>query len=150
MKPFVVLISSLLIIGTVCAWQQESTRTGRTSNRDYHDVLLSNVPLPQHNQDWKSVEEVFDRKGTVQGDVFKVTFPRSELKVKMGKVTISPGLALTSWIAFKSMGNETMAMGDLVLLDSEIAPAMKKLIENGFDVSALHNHIIGESPNVMY
>lgn len=100
--------------------------------------------------DWQTVEKVLGRKGTVQGDVFKVTFPRTNLNVKVGDISIDPALALTSWIAFKKATEHSMMMGDLVLLDSEIAPALSKLIANGVEVSALHNHIVGETPSVMY
>ena len=106
--------------------------------------------VAQESADWQPVEKVFGRKGTVQGDVFKVTFPRSDLKVKVGEVSIEPGLALTSWIGFKQSGSSTMIMGDLVLLDREVAPVMSKLIASDIEVSALHNHILGESPRIMY
>ena len=100
--------------------------------------------------DWQMVEKVFGRKGTVQGDVFKIVFPRSDLRVKIDEVSIEPGLALTSWIALKQMGSQTMMMGDLVLLTSETAPVMAKLVSSGHEVTGLHNHILGESPNIMY
>lgn len=100
--------------------------------------------------DWQSVERVFNRKGTVQGDVLKISFPRSDLKVKVGDVLVEPGLALTSWVAFKKSGDHSMMMGDLVLLDSETAPVIAKLVASDLEVSALHNHIIGESPSIKY
>ena len=108
------------------------------------------VAAQQQTTDWQEVEKVFGRKGTVQGDVFKVTFPRSDLKVKVGEVSIEPGLALTSWIAFKQMGSHTMMMGDLVLLESEISPVMNKLVSSGIKITALHNHLVNESPGIMY
>ncbi len=100
--------------------------------------------------DWQSVEKIFNKKGTIQGDVCKVTFPRFDLNVKVGDVTVEPGLALTSWIAFKNSGEHSMMMGDLVLLDSEIAPVITKLVANGLEISAVHNHIVGESPSIKY
>ena len=86
----------------------------------------------------------------MQGDVLKIVFPRSDLRVKIDEVSIEPGLALTSWIAFRQMGSQTMMMGDLVLLTSETAPVMAKLVSSGLEVTGLHNHILGESPNIMY
>jgi len=100
--------------------------------------------------DWASVENVFGRKGTVQGAVTKITFPRSDLHVKAGNVSLDPALAFTSWLAFSSMGDSAMVMGDLVLLESEIAPVEKSLLENGLKISAIHNHILGEEPKIMY
>lgn len=108
------------------------------------------VAAQQQPPNWQAVEKVFGRKGAVQEDVFKVTFPRSDLRVKVGEVSIEPGLALTSWIAFKQAGNHAIIMGDLALLEEEIAPVMKKFVKSGIKVTSLHHHIIGESPSVMY
>ncbi len=100
--------------------------------------------------DWQAVEKVFGRKGTVQGSVFKVTFPRGDLKVRVGKIPVSPGLALTSWAALREEENGTAVMGDLVLVEDEVTPVMKQLQAEGIWVTALHNHLLGESPRVMY
>jgi len=99
---------------------------------------------------WQEVEKAIGRKGTVGDDVFKVTFARSDLKVRVGNVFIEPGLALTSWITFKQMGNKAMMMGDLVLLDKEVDSVLPELVSNGIEVTALHNHLVGESPSIMY
>lgn len=113
-------------------------------------LLLFCSWLSAQTPDWQPVEKIFGRKGTVQSEVLKVPFPRSDLKVRVGDVSIEPALALTSWIAFKKTGEHTMMMGDLVLLDSEIAPVIARLVANGLEVSAVHNHIVGESPSVKY
>ncbi len=99
---------------------------------------------------WDPVEKVFGRQGAAQGDLYKITFPRSDLSVKVGEVPVEPGLALTSWIGFEKMGGAAMMMGDLVLLENEVAPVMAKLVAEGVDVTALHNHLIGTTPFVMY
>jgi Domain of Unknown Function (DUF1259) len=99
---------------------------------------------------WEGVEKVLGRKGTVQGEMLKITFPRSDLSVKVGEVTVEPGLALTSWIGFNGMGTQAMMMGDLVLLENEVAPVTAKLVENGVSLTAIHNHLIGSTPFVMY
>lgn len=100
--------------------------------------------------DWSAVEKVFGKKGNVQGDVFKITFPRSDLKVKVGNFSVAPGLALTSWIGFMKMGNQTMMMGDLVMLDAEVAPVISKLVSENLEITALHNHLVGETPTIKY
>ncbi len=99
---------------------------------------------------WDGVEKVLGRKGTVQGEMFKITFQRTDLSVKVGEVSVEPGLALTSWIGFKEMGQQAMMMGDLVLLENEVAPVTAKLVENGVSLTAIHNHLIGSTPVVMY
>ena len=113
-------------------------------------LLCASSLTDAQSPDWQPLEIVFGRKGVVQGDVCKFTYPRSDLRVKVGEVTIEPGLALTSWIAFKGMGNSPMMMGDLVLLDSEVGPVMNKLVADSVEVTSLHNHILGESPRIMY
>jgi hypothetical protein len=103
-------------------------------------------------RDWKEVEQALGRAGTLlPGDVYKVSFPRSDLTVTLEGVTIKPALALGSWAAFKEIGGgHVMAMGDLVLLESEVTPVIDALQKGGIEQSALHNHLVGESPHVMY
>jgi len=113
-------------------------------------LLFSFFPVHAQVSGWAEIEKVFDRKGTVQGEVFKIAFPRADLKVKVGEVAIEPAFALTSWMAFKPMEKQVMIMGDLVLLDHEIAPVTAKLVASGIEITALHNHIVNESPSVMY
>jgi hypothetical protein len=101
--------------------------------------------------DWKTVELALGKAGTMQpGDVYKVSLPRSDLKVTVGSIRLEPALALGSWIAFKKIGNTAMVMGDLVLTEDEVTPVMNKLQEGGVQQTALHNHVLNESPRVMY
>jgi hypothetical protein len=94
------------------------------------------------------------RAGTAQpGGVHKYGLPRSDLHVSVGGIAVKPALALGSWVAFKRMGSagdSAMAMGDLVLLEREVTPVLTKLQEMGVRQTALHNHLQGESPRVMY
>jgi hypothetical protein len=101
--------------------------------------------------DWKAVEVALGKAGAMQpGDVYKVSLPRTDLKITVGSIQLKPALALGSWIAFKRMGNTTMVMGDLVLTEDEVTPVMTKLQEGGVEQTALHNHVLHESPRVMY
>ena len=107
----------------------------------------SNTPV-----DWSKVGDALGKAGSVQpGDVYKVSMPRSDLRVTLGGVPIKPALALGSWVGFKQTGgNEVAAMGDLVLLEKEVAPVVAKLQESGLEQTAIHNHLLHESPHVMY
>lgn len=96
------------------------------------------------------LEKVFGKKGTVQGDVFKITYPRNDLKVTINDFAVAPGLALTSWIAFMTMGSQTMMMGDLVMQDDEVAKVINKLVSLQLDITAIHNHLVNEKPAVKY
>ncbi|HYM94297.1 MAG TPA: DUF1259 domain-containing protein, partial [Chitinophagaceae bacterium] len=113
-------------------------------------LFLVNGNILAQQNGWTNLENVFGRKGMVQGNVFKITFPRSDLKVKVGNFPVSPGLALTSWIGFMKMGTQTMMMGDLVMLDGEVSSVISKLISEGLSISALHNHLVNETPVVKY
>jgi len=100
---------------------------------------------------WKGIEDAMGRSGQMQpGDVIKFSMPRKDLHVSLDGVSIKPGLALGSWVAFKREGSEAMVMGDLVLTGDEVQSVMMKLQEGGVHEAALHNHLIGESPRVMY
>jgi hypothetical protein len=98
------------------------------------------------------VAEALGRAGADQpGGVVRFSFPRSDLTVVANGVALKPALALGSWVAFKPMGPRTaMAMGDLVLLESEVGDVMRTLQAGGVEQTALHNHLLGESPRVMY
>ncbi len=101
--------------------------------------------------DWKRVDEVLGRAGTLQPDgAYKVGFPRSDLTVTADGVTIKPALALGGWAAFRQSGGRTMTMGDFVLLESEVNGVISALQVGGIEETALHNHLIGESPRVLY
>jgi hypothetical protein len=101
--------------------------------------------------DWQKVDEAIGRKpAVVAGDVHRYGFPRTDLSVTLDGVAIKPALALGGWVAFKAMGGEVMAMGDLVLLETEIKPVMTKMIENGLDITAVHNHLLRASPATFY
>jgi hypothetical protein len=114
-------------------------------------IILSSFSFLHAQQDeWQDVEKAFGKKGTVQDGILKITFPRSDLKVTIGDFTLSPGLALTSWAAFMKMGNEATVMGDMVLTDKEIGPAVSKIVANGLQVTAIHNHLTGETPSLKY
>jgi len=100
---------------------------------------------------WKPVEDALGRKGTPNpGGVLKFSFPRSDLRVVLSGVILKPALALGTWVAFKRIGDHVMVMGDLVLLDSEVAEVLGSLQQNGVEQTALHNHLVRESPHVMY
>jgi hypothetical protein len=100
--------------------------------------------------DWQQVEEALGRKATVQGEIHRFGFPRSDLKVTLDGVQIKPALALGSWLAFKEAGDGAMVMGDLVLTSDEINPVMKRLTEGDIDITAVHNHLLRSSPTTLY
>src|SRR6266850_3767648 len=103
------------------------------------------------DSDWDAVAKALGRTGTeLPGGIYRVGLGRSDLKVTLDGVQIRPALALGSYLAFQKMGGEAMVMGDLVLLQEEVNPVMKKLVEGGVEITALHNHLLRSSPFTMY
>jgi hypothetical protein len=97
-----------------------------------------------------TIDQALGRSGQKSGDVYKVSFPRTDLHVSVGDVAIKPGLALGSWAAFLGSDDHAMVMGDLVLLEDELNPVMDKLRAAGFEITAVHNHLMHETPHVLY
>src|ERR1700737_3833352 len=101
--------------------------------------------------DWGKVDQAMGKPGTSQpGGVHKYGLPRTDLKITVDGVAIRPTFALGSWIGFLPMGNGAMFMGDLVLTENEISPVMKRLIDDGVEITAIHNHLLRTSPAVFY
>jgi biotin operon repressor len=113
-------------------------------------AVASTTTANAQEVDWQKVDAAMGRSGAVTGDVHRYGFPRSDLQVTVDGVTIRPSLALGGWAAFKPAHGGVMVMGDLVLLDTEIAPVMSKLIENGVEISAVHNHVLRGNPATYY
>ena len=118
-------VRSLVIIGAICATSMARAQA----------------------IDWQKVDDAFGRKAAVvSGDAHRYGFPRTDLNVTPDGIAIKPALALGGWVAFKPMHDGAMVMGDLVLLEDEINPVITKLIENGIEITALHNHLLRANP----
>jgi biotin operon repressor len=101
--------------------------------------------------DWTQVDQAIGKKGAPQpGGVYKFGLPRSDLAVTLDGVAIKPALALGSWVAFQPTSDGAMFMGDLVLTDTEISAVMKRLIDEGVEITAIHNHLLRTSVPVLY
>ena len=101
--------------------------------------------------DWKPVEQALGRSGQQQPDgAYKFGLPRGDLNVSVDGVQVKPTLALGSWLAFSSPGENAMVMGDLVLAEDEVSPVMQALQEHGLEVTALHNHMLQEQPRLFF
>ncbi|HKF24014.1 MAG TPA: DUF1259 domain-containing protein [Candidatus Angelobacter sp.] len=101
--------------------------------------------------EWSAVEQALGRPGQSQSDgAYKFGLPRGDMKVTVAGVEVKPALALGSWVAFSKPGADAMLMGDLVLAEDEVAPVMASLEASGLQVTAVHNHVLHESPRVMY
>jgi hypothetical protein len=114
-------------------------------------AIALSAPAGAVDIDWSKVDQALGKPGTSQpGGVHKYGLPRTDLKITVDGVAIKPALALGSWIGFLPMGNGAMFMGDLVLTENEISPVMKRLIDDGVQITAVHNHLLRTSPAVFY
>ena len=117
-------------------------------------IGLLALSMPAHAAEpWEQeIATAIGKPGTeMPGGVYRVGLPRSDLHVMLDGVAIKPALALGSWLAFVPHGNgEVMVMGDLVLTDTEVNPVMAKLISGGIEITALHNHLLRNTPHTMY
>ncbi len=113
-------------------------------------VMITGGVVHAQEIDWKKLDDVLGRTAAVTGDVHRYGFPRTDLNVTLDGVAIKPALALGGWTAFKPMHGGAMLMGDLVLLETEITPVMIAAIENGLEITAIHNHILRANPPTFY
>ena len=100
--------------------------------------------------DWQKVDAAIGRSAAVTEDVHRYGFPRSDLHVTVDHVALKPAFALGGWVAFKPVNGQVMVMGDLVLLDNEVAPVMTKLLDGGVEITGLHNHLLRAEPATVY
>jgi hypothetical protein len=118
-------------------------------------LLLGLVMLPcalrAQTVDWAKVDAAFGRTGAAQdGGVHRWAMPRSDLQVTASGVLLKPAFALGSWLAMLPVEHGVLAMGDLVLRDDELTAVLTALQDGGVEQSAIHHHVIRESPRVLY
>ena len=102
--------------------------------------------------DTARIEQLTGARGKLDraAGVFKVSAPRTDLSVTVGGVKLTPPSGLTSWAAFQPAGPGAMVMGDMVLTEDQVNPVMSTALDNGLEVTALHNHFFWDSPKVMF
>jgi hypothetical protein len=98
------------------------------------------------------IEQLTGAKGALDAKegTFKVSAPRKDLQVRVGSARLTPPMGLTSWATFMSAGEATMVMGDMVLEEGQVSPVMSAALDEGLEVTALHNHFLWESPRIMF
>src|ERR1700730_3988530 len=101
--------------------------------------------------DWSQVAQALGKSGSETPDgVYRIGLLRTDLKVVLDGVELKPALALGSWLAFRSEGDQALVMGDLVLTADEVSPVMQKLAGEGIEITALHNHLQRAAPATLY
>src|SRR5256712_4880326 len=102
--------------------------------------------------DTAKIEQLTGAKGELneKEGVYTVRAPRADLQVTTAGVKMNPAMGLTSYAAFMKAGSKTMLMGDTTLLEDQVNPVMSVALDNGLEVTALHNHFFWDSPKVMF
>jgi len=114
-------------------------------------AVLGAPPTQASDAQWKPLRQIFGFDGSVMpGGVIRFNMPRSDLHVTVEGVEVKPGLALGGWAAFHPVGKEAMVMGDLVLTADEVVHVVDALMAGGVEVTAIHNHLLGEAPQILY
>ena len=140
------LASAMVLQFAACSTETPDSRDANAAQPSPQATATPARPI-----DWKTIEQAMGRTGATQpGDVYRFSMPRSDLAVTVQGVRLKPALALGSWIAFKAVGDGAVAMGDLVLKEPEVAPVMSRLQEAGIEQTAVHHHVLHETPRVVY
>lgn len=112
-------------------------------------TAISPVVVDSNTAYWNRVDDAMGIKGTMlAGGVYKIELPPGVPEVKVGDVLLRPAMAADSWVSFVRMGDEAMMMGDIVLSAGDLGQVQRRLVEKGIDVTAVHNTLVGESPQV--
>lgn len=99
---------------------------------------------------WAEVSRILGVPGAEVGGYQRFGLPRRDLSVTVGDVVVAPGLALGGWVGFDGMPNQAIAMGDLVVTADELRVVSRRLIDGGLSITAVHNHLAGERPQILY
>src|ERR687888_112680 len=101
--------------------------------------------------EYQQLLTTLNKQGDFKDNVLKVNIPRNDVKVTVAGVATPTPFGFGGWVALtKGDGGHQVLMGDLVLLQDEVNPVMSSLLDNGFDVTALHNHFFWDEPRMFY
>jgi hypothetical protein len=99
---------------------------------------------------WDSVGRILRTSGSATAGYYRYSWPRRDITLRIGDVTVSPALALGAWAGFSGDAANATVMGDLVLTSVEVQPVLAELTRQRLAVTAIHNHLVGEDPKITY
>ena len=110
-------------------------------------VAAAQTPL---GAPWDSVGRILQTSGSATGGYYRYTWPRRDVTLRIGDVTVAPALALGAWAGFSGDAANATVMGDLVLTSGEVKPVLAELARQRIALTAIHNHLVGEDPKITY
>ncbi|MGY4101883.1 DUF1259 domain-containing protein [Nocardia sp. R16R-3T] len=146
------LVVAALLVTALAACSNTSSNSGGSSTTMPMSAGARHQPVATTDADWKPVTDALARTGKF-GDnntVYRVPLVRSDLQVTTAGVSIKPGLSLGGYAAFGKYDDGTMLMGDLVVTEDELPKVTDALHANGIEQSALHKHLLEQSPPVWW
>jgi hypothetical protein len=116
------------------------------------DATTDSAKAEEHpDPRWAPIRRIFGQEGETEGPYFRVNLPRSDLHVRIGKDELSPDFEFTSYVGFMPAGaTDVMAMGEVILRDDEVVAALEEAHRQVVQVTAVHNHLLGETPRIVY
>jgi hypothetical protein len=142
-------VLGLTTMGEIKASLAEEAARDEAIHRAAQEAERAGLNIQQ--VDWNQVEAAMGRPGVMQpADVYRFNFPRTDLRVTASGVDIRPALALGGWVAMKAVEGATLVMGDLVLTEDELSPVITRLQAGGVQQTAIHHHVLRETPRVIY
>jgi hypothetical protein len=100
--------------------------------------------------DTAAIERITGVKGKVNNGEYKITIPQNDLNIEVDGFRIIPPMGLGTWVAFTPSSDGAMAMGDIILTETDLKPVQQEVIRQGLTITAIHNHFVRNHPNVMY
>jgi len=150
MKKILILLSFLGLLNACNNGNEKPKEDKNPSNLEKSVSQDSTDFVQQNSFNVEEVNSFWNKKLADNKEFYKVTFPRTDISLKIDGESVEAGLAYTSWIAYRPMGENTQIMGDMVLLDTEIPKVIPYLKENGIVITAVHNHLLREQPRLIY
>src|SRR5689334_19832393 len=115
-------------------------------------ICFASLPSFASKLDIPVIEKITSMKGEFneKEGVYKLSYPRSDLRVAVSGVSMTPPMGLTAWAAFTKPADHVMVMGDIVMTEGQVNYVMSAALDAGLEVTALHNHFFGDVPKIMF
>ena len=115
-----------------------------------HNPAAGSVADVSYSIDSKKLDDILGYKGEMSKGVYKYTIGRPDVSLKEHGVTITSFFGFNTWAAFQGSPDHAAVAGDFTMLENEVAPVIKALVENGIEIVAVHNHMVHEQPRIFF